>query len=408
MGWSGNAQAIAMGSTVPRIGATIRLIIKRGPCMLPLTGIKVVEVGQNLAGPYAGEILATLGADVIKIERPDGDDARGWGPPFWQGTAAIFHTVNRNKRSITLDLKDPRGSAWLLRYIEQADVLLHNMRPGAMEELGLGAERLRALNPRLVYCALSAFGHKGPMHLNPGYEPMVQAFAGLFSINGAEDAPPTRVGVPILDMGTAIWAALGCIAALLQRTATGQGVVVDVSLFETALTWLTVPFASFQVTGEPPLRHRTGSRRLVVFEAFATEDGEIIIAAANDRLFQKLARALGRPEWTADARFKTNALRNANKGALVPEIAALIRGSTSADWVARLETAGVPCAPIQDLSDVAAAPQTAAIGMVEEAPGSGLSLMGLPLSFDGARPAMRRRAPELGEHNRELLGDDGG
>ena len=184
--------------------------------MLPLTGIKVVEIGQNLAGPYAGEILATLGADVVKVERPEGDDARGWGPPFWRGTAAIFHTVNRNKRGITLDLKDARAVAWLMKYLEEADVLLHNMRPGAMEELGLGAERLRAHNPRLVYCALSAFGHKGPMRLNPGYEPMVQAFAGLFSINGAEDAPPTRVGVPILDMGTAIWAALGCIAALLR------------------------------------------------------------------------------------------------------------------------------------------------------------------------------------------------
>jgi crotonobetainyl-CoA:carnitine CoA-transferase CaiB-like acyl-CoA transferase len=376
--------------------------------MLPLTGIKVVEVGQNLAGPYAGEILATLGADVIKVERPEGDDARGWGPPFWQGTAAIFHTINRNKRGITLDLKDARAVAWLRQYLEQADVLLHNMRPGAMEELGLGAERLRARNPRLVYCALSAFGHKGPMRLNPGYEPMVQAFAGLFSVNGAEDALPTRVGVPILDMGTAIWAALGCVAALLRRTQTGQGAVVDVSLFETALAWLTVPFASFQVTGEPPQRHRTGSRRLVVFEAFATKDGEIIIAAANDRLFEKLARALGRPEWAADARFKTNALRHANKSALMPEIAALIRSAHSADWVARLEAAGVPCAPIQDLNDVVAAPQTAAIGMVEEVPESGLSLMGLPLSFDGSRPAMCRRAPLLGEHNGELLGDDGG
>jgi crotonobetainyl-CoA:carnitine CoA-transferase CaiB-like acyl-CoA transferase len=376
--------------------------------MLPLKGIKVVEIGQNLAGPYAGEILATLGADVVKVERPEGDDARGWGPPFWQGTAAIFHTVNRNKRSVTLDLKGASGRTWLIQYLAQADVLLHNMRPGAMEELDLGAERLRMLNPRLVYCALSAFGHKGPMRLNPGYEPMVQAFAGLFSVNGAEDAPPTRVGVPILDMGTAIWAALGCIAALLRRTETGLGGVVDVSLFETALTWLTVPFASFQVTGEPPVRHRTGSRRLVVFEAFATKDGEIIIAAANDRLFQKLARALGRPEWATDARFTTNALRNANKSVLLPEIAALIREARSADWVGRLEAAGVPCAPIQDLNDVAAAPQTAAIGMVEDVPDSGLSLMGLPLSFDGIRPAMRRRAPLLGEHNDELLGDAAG
>lgn len=372
--------------------------------MLPLSGIKVVEIGQNIAGPYAGEILATLGADVIKIERPDGDDARGWGPPFWQGTAAIFHTVNRNKRSITLDLREPRAIAWLNDYLATADVLVHNMRPGAMEELGLGAAALLAHNPRLVYCSLSAFGHKGPLRLKPGYEPMVQAFAGIFSVNGAEDSPPTRVGMPILDMGTGLWAALGCVAALLRRRETGRGAVVEASLFETALAWLTVPFASFQITGQAPQRHRTGSRRLVVFEAFATEDGEIIIAAANDRLFQKLARALGRPEWAEDARFATNALRSANKAALIPEIQAIIRTASSAHWIERFEAAGVPCAPIQDLPAVVAEPQTAAIGMVEEVPGAELGLMGLPLSFDGVRPAMRRRAPTLGEHNQELLG----
>lgn len=376
--------------------------------MLPLTGIKVVEIGQNLAGPYAGEILATLGADVVKIERPEGDDARGWGPPFWQGASAIFQTVNRNKRSVVLDLKDPRGIAWLDDYLATADVLLHNMRPGAMEELGLGADRLTVRHPRLVYCSLSAFGHKGPLRLKPGYEPMMQAFSGIFSLNGAEGAPPTRVAVPILDMGTAMWAALGCLAALLRRGQTGRGGVVDASLFETALTWLTIPFASFKVTGEVPQRHRTGSPRLVVFEAFATRDGEIMIAAANDRLFRKLAKALGRPEWAEDERFKTNALRQANKSAILPEIAAIIGAGRSSEWVERLEAAGVPCAPIQSLNEVAAEPQTAAIGMIEEAPGTGLGLVGLPLSFDGVRPPMRRAAPKLGEHNAELLGPAAG
>ena len=373
--------------------------------MLPLQGIRVVEIGQNLAGPYAGEILATLGADVVKIERPEGDDARGWGPPFWQGTAASFHTVNRNKRSITLDLKDRQSIAWLKDYLAAADVLLHNLRPGVVDELGLGAATLTALNPRLVYCSLSAFGHKGPLRLKPGYEPMVQAFAGIFSLNGAEDAPPTRVGVPILDMGTGLWLALGCVAALLRRASTGRGGVVDASLFETALTWLTIPFASFQVTGQPPQRHRSGSRRLVVFEAFRTADGEVIIAAANDRLFQKLARALGRPHWAEDERFRTNALRLANKATLIPEIQAIIGGASSADWVERLAAAGVPCAPIQDLKEVMAEPQTAAIGMISEVPGADLALIGLPLSFDGERPPMRRRAPRLGEHNAEILGN---
>jgi crotonobetainyl-CoA:carnitine CoA-transferase CaiB-like acyl-CoA transferase len=371
--------------------------------ILPLAGIKVVEIGQNLAGPYAGEILATLGADVVKVERPEGDDARSWGPPFWQDAAAIFQTVNRNKRSITLDLRDAACSAWLKDYLADVDVILHNMRPGAMEELGLGGAALTAQHPRLVYASLSAFGHKGPRRLNPGYEPMVQAFAGIFSMNGAEDAPPTRVGVPILDMGTGLWLALGCVAALLRRARTGRGGIVDASLFETALAWLTVPFASFAVTGEIPKRHRTGSRRLVVFEAFETADGEVIIAAANDRLFQKLARALGKPEWSADERFKTNPLRLANKAALIPQIQSIIRQASSAHWVEHLEAAGVPCAPVQDLADVAAEPQTAALGMIDKAPGVELGLVGLPLSFDGERPPMRQRAPRLGEHNDELL-----
>ena len=371
--------------------------------ILPLAGIKVVEIGQNLAGPYAGEILATLGADVVKVERPEGDDARSWGPPFWQDAAAIFQTVNRNKRSITLDLRDAACSAWLKDYLADVDVLLHNMRPGAMEELGLGGAALTAQHPRLVYASLSAFGHKGPRRLNPGYEPMVQAFAGIFSMNGAEDAPPTRVGVPILDMGTGLWLALGCVAALLRRARTGRGGIVDASLFETALGWLTVPFASFAVTGEIPKRHRTGSRRLVVFEAFETADGEVIIAAANDRLFQKLARALGKPEWSADERFKTNPLRLANKAALIPQIQSIIRQASSAHWVEHLEAAGVPCAPVQDLADVAAEPQTPALGMNEKVPGVELGLVGLPLSFDGERPPMRQRAPRLGEHNDELL-----
>jgi crotonobetainyl-CoA:carnitine CoA-transferase CaiB-like acyl-CoA transferase len=371
--------------------------------MLPLSGIRVVEIGQNLAGPYAGEVLATLGADVVKIERPEGDDARGWGPPFWQGTAAIFQTVNRNKRSITLDLKDQGSIVWLKEYLADADVLLHNMRPGAMEELGLGGEAITGLYPHLIYCALSAFGHKGPMRLTPGYEPMVQAFAGIFSVNGAEDAPPTRVGVPLLDMGTGLWLALGCVAALFRRTRTGRGGMVDASLFETALAWLTIPFASFAASGQPPQRHRTGSRRLVVFEAFRTGDGEIIIAAANDRLFRKLAHALGRPGWAEDARFKTNALRLANKHLLISEVQAIIGGASSQHWVDRLQAAGVPCAPIQDLPTVIAEPQAAAIGMIEPVPGADLSLIGLPLSFDGERPPMRRRAPLLGEHNGEIL-----
>lgn len=243
---------------------------------LPLAGIKVIELGQNIAGPYAGEILSSLGAEVVKIERPGtGDDARGWGPPFWRGTATTFQAMNHGKKSIALDLKDPAQAQWLRERAAEADVFVQNMRPGSLEELGLGAEALRALNPRLVYCSLWAFGHKGPMRLAPGYEPMVQAFAGIFSINGAESGPSARVGMQVLDLGTGVWAALGCIAALLRRASTGQGCVVDTSLFETALGWLQVMMAGFHATGKQPERHRSGNPNVVVFQALPTGDGEI-------------------------------------------------------------------------------------------------------------------------------------
>lgn len=375
------------------------------PVELPpaLAGIKVVEIAQNIAGPYASEILATLGADVLKIERPEGgDDARGWGPPFWQGAAATFQTVNRNKRGITLDLKDPSAVAWLKGYLANADVLIQNLRPGVMDELGLDAASLLAANPRLVYCSLWAFGAKGPMHLKPGYEPMIQAFAGLFSVNGAEDGPTARVGMQVLDLGTGVWAALGCLAALMRRHATGQGCVVDTSLFETALGWLTVHFAAFNASGELPKRHRSGNPRVVVFQAFDTSDGEVVIAAANDRLFAKLARALGHPEWGTDPRFASNALRVANRDGVIPQIAAILLTNTMAHWIDQLEAAGVPCAPIHDLRQVAAQPQTEAIGILQSIPGLDLRAVGLPVSFDGVRPPTRHRAPTLGEHNAAL------
>lgn len=376
--------------------------------MLPLSGIKVVEIAQNLAGPFAGEILAYLGADVVKVERPDGgDDARSWGPPFWRGTSPAFLAMNNNKRSITLDLKDPAAVAWLIEYLAHADVLVQNLRPGVMDELGLGPETLLAENPRLIYCSLWAFGRTGPLRLRPGYEPMVQAFAGLMTVNGEEGGPPTRIGTSIVDFGTGMWAAIGTLAGLVQRERTGRGCVVDTSLFETALAWLTGHFAGFRVTGELPARHRTGSSRLVVFQAFETKNGPLIVAAGNDRLFAKLAHALGRPEWATDSRFETNALRVANREALIPEIEAIMRTRTKGEWLDSLEQVGVPCSPIHDLRELLAEPQTAATGMIQPVPGLDLELMGLPVSFNGVRPSIRRRAPNLGEHNDEILGDAG-
>jgi crotonobetainyl-CoA:carnitine CoA-transferase CaiB-like acyl-CoA transferase len=373
---------------------------------LPLDGITVIEFGQNLAGPFCAEILGHLGADVIKVERPgSGDDARGWGPPFGHGTSAAFHSMNCNKRGIAVDLKSPAEVARLRRLIGVADVLVQNMRPGAMDELGLGADSLRAEFPRLIYCSLWAFGRTGPRRLQPGYEPMIQAFSSLMFLSGDETDPPTRMGTSVLDFGTGMWAAMGVLAALEQRHRTGRGCVVDTSLFETALGWLTGHFASYRLSGDLPARHRTGSRRLVIFQGFETKDGPVIIAAGNDRLFAKLAQALGHPEWASDPRFATNPGRVRNRDLLVPMIEQIMLTRTREEWIGLLEPLGVPCAPANTLPEMLADPQTDSIGMIQKAPGHGLELMGLPISFDGSRPPLRRRAPTLGEHTREVLGD---
>jgi crotonobetainyl-CoA:carnitine CoA-transferase CaiB-like acyl-CoA transferase len=368
--------------------------------MLPLHGIRVIELGQNLAGPFASEILGTLGAEVVKVERPEGDDARGWGPPFHEGAATTFQTMNRGKRSISLDLTKPAARDWLREHIGGYDVLVQNLRPGVMEKLELDAATLRARYPRLIVANLWAFGAKGPMKLNPGYEPVIQAFSGMFSVNGGAGEKPSRFGAQVLDLGTGVWAALGCLAALVRRQDTGEGAVIDASLFETAMGWLTVHFSGFNKTGKQAERHRTGNPRVVVFQAFDTADGEVVIAAANDRLFAKLARELGHPEWAE--KYPTNAIRYDNKPTLIPEIQAVLIERPTAEWVRRLEALDIPCSAINDLRGVASEPQTEAMGIFAEPPGLGLKLVGLPISIDGVRPPVRSRAPGIGQHNAEL------
>ncbi len=361
--------------------------------MLPLTGIRVVEIAQNLAGPMAGEILAHLGADVIKVERPEGDDARRWGPPFWKGVSPSFLAVNANKRSITLDLKDPQAVAALDDYLGEADVLIQNLRPGSLEEVGLGSDALVSRYPRLIYCSISAFGRSGPLMLKPGYEPMVQAFSGLMMMNGDEGGPPTRIGTSVLDYGSGMWIAIGALAGLVHRAHTGRGGVVDSSLFETGLAWLKGHFASYRVSGEVPQRHRTGGHRVVPFQSFETRTGPVIIAAGNDRLFAKLAVVLGHPEWATDSRFATNAARVASKPTLLPEIERIVLMRTKGEWIDLLEAAGVPCAPIHTLPEAVGQEQTAALGMIQPVPGDEYELVALPLSFDGVRPPIRLAPP---------------
>jgi hypothetical protein len=259
-----------------------------------------------------------------------------------------------------------------------------------------------ALNPRLVYCSLTAFGHKGPKKLDPGYEPMIQAFAGLFSVNGDAHGPTSRVGMQVLDLGTGIWSALGCLAALFQRQQSGKGCVVDTSLFETAMGWLQVMMAGYQVTKKQPTRHRSGNPNVVVFQALPTSDGEVVVAAANDRLFTKLVTALGREDWARDPLYASNALRVQNKLIIMPEMEAIFRTQTTDHWNELLEGLGIPCAPIHNFEQVLAQPQTHEIGIFQSIPDLDLKVVGLPVSFDGLRPPVVHRAPHIGEHTQEI------
>ena len=371
---------------------------------MPLSGVQVIEVGLNLAGPLAGEILAGLGADVIKVERPEGgDDARGWGPPFIDGASASFHSMNRNKRSITVDFKDSTAMARLHRLIAERDIFIQNLRPGVADELGLGPTALLEINPRLIYCSIAAFGHQGPLRLKPGYEILLQAFAGLMSMTGEENGPPLRMGTSLVDFGTGMWTAIAALAALRQRDQTGRGCVIETSLFETALFWLCNTFTQYTVSGKVPERHPTGSPRQVAFGAFETKNGPLIIAVANDRLFAKLARVLNRAEWADDPQFRTNADRLAHRDFLLGEIRAILRQETKEEWMERLEAAGVPCAPILTLPEVLAQPQTEALGIVHSVPETKGKMLSLPMSIDGKRSTLTRRAPRLGEHDEEIL-----
>jgi crotonobetainyl-CoA:carnitine CoA-transferase CaiB-like acyl-CoA transferase len=371
----------------------------------PLFDITVIELGHSVAAPYAAEILADLGATVIKVEKRDGgDDARHWAPPFWHGSSAIFQSLNRNKFSVTVDLRDANERASLMRLIEErADVLIQNLRPGMVEELGLDAATLRARNKRLIYCGIGAFGRGGPLSARPGYDPLMQAFGGLMSVTGEAGEPPVRVGTSIIDMGAGLWSAIGILSALHHRTLTGEGTTVDTSLYETALAWMSYHAANYQASGEVPKRHGSGTFGIVPYRGYATRDGYLLIGAANDRLFRKVATALGHPEWADEERFLDNPRRVENRVALDALIEEVTRSNTSAAWQAVLEAAGVPSAPMQSVDEVVAHPQTKALGMLQESPDGRLTIMGLPLSFDGERPPFRRAAPQLGEHTDELL-----
>ncbi len=374
----------------------------------PFAGLVVVELGNSVAAPFAGQILGELGAEVIKVEKPSGDDARRWGPPFWEGASPYFQSLNRNKRSIVCDLRRDDDRAALVALIcERADVVIQNLRPGQTERLGLDAATLTALKPTLVYCNLGAFGHKGPLKDRPGYDPLMQAFGGIMSTTGEAGRPSVRVGASIVDLGTGMWAVIGILTTLSQRAATGRGGIVDVSLFETASSLVSLLASQYLASGELPGRQGSGAPGIVPYKAYATRDGELVVAAGSDDLFRRLARALDRAQWIDDPRFSDNPARVANQATLYPLIDAILCEHPTAHWIDVLEKAGIPCSPVQDLAQMLAHPQTAALGLVKPVPGTGMRFLGLPLSLDGVRPAPSSAPPALGEHTANTLRRNG-
>ena len=372
----------------------------------PLSGLTVVEIGHSVAAPYAGMILGELGAEVIKVENPKGGDpCRGWGPPFTGDTATAFYAFNRAKRGVTIDLTDPDQLDKLWALIrDRADVVIHNLKHGALDRYGLFADVLTAEKPSLVWCNLGAFGATGPLRDRPGYDPMMQAYGGLMSLLGEDGRPPVRVGVSIIDIATGMWSVIGILAALQERQRTGRGGLVDTSLYETTLAWMALPISAYLANGEIPKRHGSGLEQIVPYQAFEAADGFMMVAAGNDNLFRRLCAALGRPGLAEEARFRTNAERVVNRRELIPILSDLFRTAPIAVWSERLDSAGIPYSPIQTIDQVVGDAQTAALGIIQRWSGSpALSLVGLPLSFDGARPAFAKTAPGLGEDNADAF-----
>ncbi|MFN3568940.1 MAG: CaiB/BaiF CoA transferase family protein [Polaromonas sp.] len=384
----------------------------------PLTGVRVLDLSRVLAGPWAGQLLADLGADVVKVEKPGaGDDTRAWGPPYLKDAggrdtteATYFLCANRNKRSVAIDIATPEGQAQVRALAQQADVLLENFKVSGLQRYGLDYASLKQANPRLVYCSITGFGQTGPYAARAGYDFLIQGMGGLMSVTGQPDgepgAGPQKVGVALTDIMTGLYATIAVQAALAEREKSNLGQHIDLALLDVQIACLANQASNYLAGGLVPRRMGNAHPNIVPYQAFPTADGDIILAVGNDGQFAKFCVVAGHPEWSSDGRFSSNAQRVANRAVLVPLLRQATVMRTSADWIAALEAAGVPCGPINRIDEVFADPQVVARGLqiaLPHALAGSVPLVANPIRLSGSPVAYQRPPPLLGEHTEEVL-----
>jgi crotonobetainyl-CoA:carnitine CoA-transferase CaiB-like acyl-CoA transferase len=373
----------------------------------PLAGIRVLDLTRVLAGPYCAMFLGDLGAEVVKVEQPGvGDDTRGWGPPFSGGESAYFLCVNRNKKSLTVDLKSDRGIALIRRLAERADVLIENFRPGAMDRFGLGDKDLRSTNPKLVYASLSGFGADGPMADIPGYDLIVQAWGGLMSITGTAESGPLKVGVAIIDLVAGLMLGKAIVAALFAREKIGVGQKIDTSLLEAEVASLINAGSNYLISGKIPGRWGNAHPTIVPYQSFQTADGFLVLGVASESIWKRFSAAIGKAELADDPRFLKNADRVEHRQELIATLSAIFKSGSTEYWLSVLNKGDVPCAPVQTIDQVFSAPQVLHREMLVEVdhPTAGtLKMAGVPVKFSTTPAAVRMPPPLLGQHNYEVL-----
>ncbi len=374
--------------------------------MQPLQGIRVLDLSRVLAGPYCTMVLGDLGADVIKVEPPEGDETRGWGPPFAGGESAYYLCVNRNKRGIVINLKTDEGKKVLRDLALQSDVLVENFRPGTLEKFGLDFETLHELNPKLIYCSITGFGQTGSMKDKPGYDFMIQALGGLMSITGEPEGEPMKTGVAVVDLFAGQNAIIAILAALQARTLTGRGQHLDISLFDSQLGWLANVASNYLISGKLPKRHGNAHANIVPYQSFQANDGWFAIAVGNDKQFVRLCEMLGKPEIAMDEKFSTNSGRVQNRAEIIPLLASIFKAASVSEWLAKLDEAEIPCGPIQNFEQVFSMPTVKEREMLVKMdhPTIGeIPLVGSPLKMSDTPVEYRLHPPLMGEHTDQVL-----